>query len=105
MPRLFPRQSRKPTFSHQIAVWAAPVGLLLLFLAYTAIHGRDADKTAVTVALPLPIFVVDGDTVQSGGFTYRLVGFDTPEPGYLARCEKRTDIGHRCNAAARSACR
>lgn len=38
-----------------------------------------------------PIQVVDGDTVRSGGKIYRLVGFNTPEAGRLARCgEERT---------------
>ena len=35
----------------------------------------------------LPISVVDGDTVRYGGQVYRLVGFDTPEKGDLARCD------------------
>jgi len=30
--------------------------------------------------------VVDGDTVRSGGETYRLVGYNTPESGRHARC-------------------
>ena len=36
--------------------------------------------------LPGPIEVIDGDTVRQQGFTYRLVGFDTPERGDRARC-------------------
>ncbi|WP_256808137.1 thermonuclease family protein [Bradyrhizobium sp. Bra64] len=36
---------------------------------------------------PLGIFAVDGDTVRYQGQIYRLVGFDTPERGYKARCE------------------
>jgi nuclease-like protein len=32
------------------------------------------------------IHVVDGDTVRSGGETYRLVGYNTPEQGTRAHC-------------------
>ncbi|WP_314963697.1 thermonuclease family protein [Bradyrhizobium cosmicum] len=41
------------------------------------------------------IEVIDGDTVRLDGNTYRLVGFNTPEKGDLARCEderKRADV-------------
>src|SRR5437879_923453 len=40
------------------------------------------------------IEVIDGDTVRIEGRTYRLVGFNTPESGDLARCDdewKRSD--------------
>ena len=39
-----------------------------------------------------PITVVDGDTVRVNGQTYRLVGFDTPESGSLARCERERKL-------------
>jgi hypothetical protein len=38
------------------------------------------------------ITVVDGDTVRVNGQTYRLVGFDTPESGSLARCERERKL-------------
>jgi endonuclease YncB( thermonuclease family) len=40
------------------------------------------------------INVIDGDTVRSGGQTYRLVGFDTPERGDLARCDSERALAH-----------
>jgi hypothetical protein len=39
------------------------------------------------------IYVTDGDTVRSGGHVYRLVGFDTPEVGSGARCERESALG------------
>ena len=41
-----------------------------------------------------PITVVDGDTVRANGQTYRLVGFDTPESGSLARCERERTLAN-----------
>jgi endonuclease YncB( thermonuclease family) len=40
------------------------------------------DPSAKTV-----IEVIDGDTIQRKGIVYRLVGFDTPERGDLAKCD------------------
>jgi endonuclease YncB( thermonuclease family) len=47
-------------------------------------HAPDPSRPAVTTG---EIVVVDGDTVRHQGHLYRLVGFDTPEKGDLARCE------------------
>ena len=38
-----------------------------------------------------PIIVLDGDTVRSGGKTYRLVGIDTPEKNPRAQCSSEHD--------------
>jgi endonuclease YncB( thermonuclease family) len=40
-----------------------------------------------------PIEIVDGDTIRSGGYVYRLVGFDTPETGRNARCAREQTLG------------
>ena len=77
--------------------------ILLAVLVFTAsfvwllpaLHERggslkDLFDDVLDVSVPAPwssgIHVVDGDTVRSGGRTYRLVGFNTPEQGTLARC-------------------
>jgi endonuclease YncB( thermonuclease family) len=49
-----------------------------------------AAAPAATLGSPIElgaIEVVDGDTIRTGGRTFRLVGFDTPETGSRARCE------------------
>lgn len=44
------------------------------------------------------IRVIDGDTVAAGGDHYRLLGFDTPEKGDLARCESERLLAARATA-------
>ena len=48
--------------------------------------------TPTPVIVSGQISVVDGDTVRSGGYAYRLVGFDTPEKGVLARCKSERHL-------------
>jgi hypothetical protein len=54
-----------------------------------ALHGSVDGRNAPS-RLPdsLSIDIVDGDTIRSGGVVYRLVGFNTPESGLNAGCEK-----------------
>jgi hypothetical protein len=40
-----------------------------------------------------PIEIIDGDTIRSAGYVYRLVGFDTPETGRNARCAREQTLG------------
>src|SRR5262245_23545342 len=49
-------------------------------------QGPRSKTSAVSIA------VIDGDTVRANGQTYRLVGFDTPESGSLARCERERKL-------------
>jgi endonuclease YncB( thermonuclease family) len=45
--------------------------------------------------------VVDGDTISVRSQQYRLVGFDTPETGLRARCQKERELGARATSRLR----
>ena len=51
----------------------------LLFLTDASVFAEPIHNGAIQV--------IDGDTISARGQTVRLVGFDTPEPENLARCE------------------
>jgi endonuclease YncB( thermonuclease family) len=80
--------------------WPTIVGALAVaVLAFVAVSAFLVWQSAPHATAPYQgsgqaIEVIDGDTVRLEGKTYRLVGFNTPEKGDLARCEderKRAD--------------
>jgi endonuclease YncB( thermonuclease family) len=54
---------------------------------------RGAPSTPQQSSYSPPIEIIDGDTIRSGGYVYRLVGFDTPETGRNARCAREQTLG------------
>jgi endonuclease YncB( thermonuclease family) len=72
------------------------MALLILGLAIAYWTQRAAIPT--NMIPPGAIRVVDGDTIRTKDFVYRLVGFDAPET-YDAKCSQERALGER--AAAR----
>lgn len=68
---------------YRLIKYAAMIGVLVVLFA-ASFWQRSND---VSTPKSISIAVVDGDTVRANGQIYRLVGFDTPESGSLARCE------------------
>jgi len=69
--------------------------VVLAALAVLIVAGflqTEIDTRAPALNSALSISVVDGDTVRANGQTYRLAGFDTPESGSLARCERERKL-------------
>ena len=64
----------------------------LAVLAVAVFLQKEIDNRAPVPPRAASISVIDGDTVRANGQTYRLVGFDTPESGSLARCERERKL-------------
>jgi endonuclease YncB( thermonuclease family) len=83
-------------FSWYRRYWVGKLGILTILLVALIARGQalkpaDGGRSRVS-ATASAISVVDGDTVRSNGYRYRLVGFDTPEMGNHARCERERTL-------------
>ena len=98
----------------------AAAGVALVALAWFSLYGgqvgqvdqvgqigRAAGVTVIKggkVSKPLApgqVDIIDGDTVRIDGQPYRLVGFDTPENGLTARCQRERDLAARATLRLR----
>lgn len=75
-----------PRWKYAVCVGALAV-LVVAALLQTEIDTRT--QTSLGVA---SISAIDGDTVRANGQVYRLVGFDTPESGSRARCDRERKL-------------
>ena len=89
----FRRKSRfSPTLQSSIKYLVVLAALAVLVVA--AFLQTEIDTRAPVSNSAISISVFDGDTVRANGQVYRLVGFDSPESGSLARCERERKLAY-----------
>lgn len=71
---------------------ARDMGVVICVLFLISAFASEAISAPIE---PGQVQVVDGDTIRVGSDTYRLVGFNTPEPGLQARCEAERTLAAR----------
>jgi endonuclease YncB( thermonuclease family) len=68
----------------------------------TIVHGSAPAVVGIPSSIsPSQVTAFDGDTVSVHGRTVRLVGFDTPETGNRARCDRERDLAARATRRLR----
>jgi endonuclease YncB( thermonuclease family) len=79
---------------------AAFLGVLVATIAFLPPDG--GGFLSVGKPTGVGLIVIDGDEVRSGQTTYRLVGFDAPERGDRALCDKERDLAETATARLQS---
>jgi endonuclease YncB( thermonuclease family) len=87
------RRSRPVFFGRSPRYWFVKYGIPLVVITAFVVLGRMLGwsvehQTVVSTDAVGTISIIDGDTIRSNGQRYRLVGYDTPEVGDHARCER-----------------
>jgi len=89
----------RPSF-RQVGWLLGPASLLVgaVLLTQTNAPPRSGQSVAGPEAVTAAALrVIDGDTVEFQGLSYRLAGYDTPEVGH-AKCEAEKALGNRATA-------
>lgn len=78
-------------------VWCL-VAVSLVLVIYLKSPLEPSAVTRQGTDAPMHIDVVDGDTVRSGGQSFRLVGYNTPESGLNAQCAHERALAAKATA-------
>jgi endonuclease YncB( thermonuclease family) len=83
-----------------LAIGVACLAFILIWRAadWIAAYQVTNHMEAAQTIQPRWIHIVDGDTIRIAGQSYRLVGFDTPEAGRLAKCASEQTLAARATA-------
>src|SRR6185369_3674714 len=76
---------------YRLIKYSVIIGAFAVLFVASILNGSIDATPPISIGVA-SITVVDGDTVRANGQTYRLVGFDTPESGSLARCERERKL-------------
>lgn len=96
LTRTHPARIKQPTepWWPGYAVAAEVVAIVLLVFITVIALADDAAPVS-----PRDVYIIDGDTIRVRSETFPLVGFDAPEIGRTARCEREVEKGYAAKAA------